>query len=508
MRTSDTHPLYIDALEVANGRLGLTICPGKTGDSLYGPGWARDLAMDIAAIRAWGPAHVLTLVETDEMVRLGVPHLPDAMRAESFAWHHLPVRDLAALDGAGEAAWARLSPRLHAALERGQRVLVHCRGGVGRAGSIAALLLIERGMGAEAAIARVRAARPNAVETRAQERFLAARAAWGEAPRARAIHAALVGGAMGDSLGADVEFRTLEHIRRRFPGGLADLPPHQGLRGAVTDDTQMTLFTAEGLIRAARQRTDPLAEVHRALWRWHGTQGQDRHGDTASHGDEAPGLAQDPRLNVARAPGMTCLSALSRRCPPGTAASNDSKGCGTIMRVSPVSFAVPREEVRGLALATSALTHGHPTGQWAAVAWAEILADVLAGAGPEEAARAVLASLAAEPGTDETRTALAAALAAPRDGRPETVERLGGGWVAEEALAIALYAVLCARDIAEGLRIAVTHSGDSDSTGAVAGNLLGLVFPEETRVHPWAQTVECADLLAAAACDLASLTAP
>ncbi|PKP84514.1 MAG: hypothetical protein CVT80_07720 [Alphaproteobacteria bacterium HGW-Alphaproteobacteria-2] len=147
MRTSETHPLYIDALEVANGRLGLTICPGKAGDSLYGPGWARDLAMDIAAIRAWGPAHVLTLVETDEMARLGVPHLPDAMRAESFAWHHLPIRDLAALDGAGDAAWARLSPRLHAALERGQRVLVHCRGGVGRAGSIAALLLIERGMG-------------------------------------------------------------------------------------------------------------------------------------------------------------------------------------------------------------------------------------------------------------------------------------------------------------------------------------------------------------------------
>lgn len=276
----------------------------------------------------------------------------------------------------------------------------------------------------------MRAAHPNAVETRAQERFLAARGAWTQAPRARAIHAALLGGAMGDSLGAEIEFLPLETIRRRFPDGPADLPPHQGLRGAITDDTQMTLFTAEGLIRAAERGSDPAIEVHRALWRWHGTQ---RRGGTMPADlpeIEEAGLAADPRLNVARAPGTTCLSALSRSVPPGIAEYNDSKGYGTIMRVAPVAFAVPREQVRGLALATSALTHGHPTGQWAAAAWAEILTDVRAGAGPEEAARAVLASLATEPGAGEPRVALEAALATParraaRDGG-NSWRRLGG----------------------------------------------------------------------------------
>ncbi|PKP84515.1 MAG: hypothetical protein CVT80_07725 [Alphaproteobacteria bacterium HGW-Alphaproteobacteria-2] len=75
-------------------------------------------------------------------------------------------------------------------------------------------------------------------------------------------------------------------------------------------------------------------------------------------------------------------------------------------------------------------------------------------------------------------------------------------------MAIALHAALCAHGIEDGLRIAVTHSGDSDSTGAIAGNMLGLLYPEQTRAHPWAQTVECADLIATAARGLAALSAP
>ena len=105
--------------------------------------------------------------------------------------------------------------------------------------------------------------------------------------------------------------------------------------------------------------------------------------------------------------------------------------------------------------------------------------------------------------TGETAAAIDAALTLPRDGRPETVERLGGGWVAEEALAIALYAALAAPGFEAGLRIAVTHSGDSDSTGAISGNLLGLLYPEEVMQHPWRERVECADLIDRLARDLA-----
>lgn len=94
------------------------------------------------------------------------------------------------------------------------------------------------------------------------------------------------------------------------------------------------------------------------------------------------------------------------------------------------------------------------------------------------------------------------------NGAPQTVERLGGGWVAEEALAIAVYAARVGRDVEHGLQIAVTHSGDSDSTGAVAGNLLGLLHPVETLNHRWRSDIECADLIDRIARDLAAARDP
>ncbi len=84
---------------------------------------------------------------------------------------------------------------------------------------------------------------------------------------------------------------------------------------------------------------------------------------------------------------------------------------------------------------------------------------------------------------------------------------LGGGWTAEEALSIALYSCLVAKSFQHGLKIAVTHSGDSDSTGAIAGNLLGLMFPDEVMSHRWRCEIECADLVNRLARDL-SVTGP
>src|SRR5699024_771293 len=133
------------------------------------------------------------------------------------------------------------------------------------------------------------------------------------------------------------------------------------------------------------------------------------------------GLIADPRLHARRAPGMTCLSSLGASERFGDAARNDSKGCGTIMRVAPVAFLAPRSAMRETAIETSALTQGHPTGQLAAAAGAEMLADVMAGAGLEQAARNIAASYADLPDSAETVNAIKAALAAPRDGRAETV---------------------------------------------------------------------------------------
>lgn len=313
----------------------------------------------------------------------------------------------------------------------------------------------------------------------------------------RLIHACLLGGAIGDALGADIEFATLSEIRRRFPNGFCAIPTHDGVLCAITDDTQMTLFTAEGLVRAAvRQELRGICHlpsvVHHALLRWLVTQSE-----TPQVELDTIGFVEDARLWARRAPGETCLASLCSAQAFGERARNTSKGCGTIMRVAPIAF-LPQDRIRDVAMETSALTHGHPTGQEAAAAWALILADLARGIGIEAAAVNQHGMFG-----DETDQAISRALQAPRDGAPQTVETLGGGWVAEEALSIALYASLCARDLNHGLAVAVTHSGDSDSTGAIAGNALGLMFPEETLTHRRAQHIECADLIAQVAQDLA-----
>ncbi|SLN58786.1 hypothetical protein ROG8370_02684 [Roseovarius gaetbuli] len=494
VRTSNTHPLRIDSLPLANGHLGITFCPGKKGESVFGAAWNRDIDLDVEAIKTWGASAVLTLLEDHEFEMLSVPRLGESVAASGIEWHQLPIRDLDVPTLEAMEHWRAVSPKLHQIMERGGRIVVHCRGGLGRAGTVAALLLIERGRSAPDAINDVRSIRPGAIETAEQERWLA-QIACHQDPSGIRLQASLIGGAIGDSLGADIEFLSLDQIRQRFPEGITDLPPHQGLRGAITDDTQMTLFTAEGIIRANVRGTlkgicHPPSVVHHALLRWYRTQG----GKPRVKTDDV-GLIADQRLWARRAPGMTCLSALGQSAHFGAPAQNDSKGCGTIMRVAPIALMVPRHQVKSLAMETSALTHGHRTGQIAAAAWAEMLADVSMGADLEESATQIAETYARMKDGEETVRAIRSALDAPRDGTAETVETLGGGWITEEALAIALYACLAGKSFDEGLQIAVLHGGDSDSTGAIAGNMLGVIDPAAALQHRWASSIEGADII-------------
>lgn len=494
LRNSTTHPLRIDSLPIGNGLLGLTLCPGKKGDSVFGGTWDRDLDADLDVIKAWGAHAVLSLIEDHEFDLLSVAGLGDAVKSRRMEWHHFPIRDVDVPTAEAMQKWRHLSPGLHQILENGGRVLVHCRGGLGRAGTVAAFLLVERGRSASEAMKMVRTARPGAIETREQEHSVVEHGRH-DGLRPIQLHASLLGGAVGDSLGAEIEFLSLAEIRRRYPGGIKDLPPHMGLRGAITDDTQMTLFTAEGVIRALIRSElkgicHPPSVIHHALLRWYKTQG----GKPKVQTDDL-GLINDTRLRVCRAPGNTCLSSLVASAHFGDVARNNSKGCGTIMRVAPIGLMFPRDRVRGMAIETSALTHGHVTGQLAAAAWAEMLADVAAGARLEETATRTADIYARLDGGNETARAIQAALAAPRDGAGATVESLGGGWTAEEALSIALYACLTGTSFEEALAIAVTHSGDSDSTGAIAGNMLGLLDPAAVLRHRWAEIVEGSDLI-------------
>ncbi|MFT3912661.1 MAG: ADP-ribosylglycohydrolase family protein [Anaeromyxobacteraceae bacterium] len=307
----------------------------------------------------------------------------------------------------------------------------------------------------------------------------------------------LLGGALGDALGAPIEFLNLRAIREAHgPRGLTDL-----VEPEITDDTQMTLFTAEALVRARAPGSPGLAvEGWHAYLRWLSTQ---RERVPAGTGATLDGwLLATPALHARRAPGNTCLSALrSGRMGTPAAPLNDSKGCGTVMRVAPIGLALAPREAFEAGCALSAITHGHPTGWLAGGALAAIVSRVARGEALREAARAVAGELEGVPGAQETVAALRGAfgLAARGEPTPEALETLGGGWVAEEALAIGLAAALVARDFAHGVLLAVNHSGDSDSTGAIAGNLLGAALGEAALPAAWVVKVELgAEVLRAA----------
>ena len=152
----------------------------------------------------------------------------------------------------------------------------------------------------------------------------------------------------------------------------------------------------------------------------------------------------------------------------------------------------------------AAITHGHRTGYLAAGFLAQLLHELAAGATLPTAAKRANAVLARAPGHEETLAAVqhAVALAKYGKGTPEEVESLGGGWVAEEAVAIGLFAALVAKDFEHGVLLAVNHGGDSDSTGSIAGNILGLIHGETGIPACWLERLELRDLIGEVAHDL------
>ncbi len=169
-RTSQTHPLQIAEVRASpsHGRIGITFCPGKHDRAASTGAWARELSADLDVIAAWGARLVLTLNEPAELAALKVPHLGDEVRRRGLDWRHLPIADYSVPSDAFEKQWETHGRDIRALLRSGGDVLVHCKGGLGRAGMIAARLLAELGMAPEEAIREVRRARKGAIETPAQ----------------------------------------------------------------------------------------------------------------------------------------------------------------------------------------------------------------------------------------------------------------------------------------------------------------------------------------------------
>lgn len=145
LRTNLTDPIQIPTLSAATGRIGVTFCPGKRGPALAGFYWKRDLAVDLDAARDCGAAAVIALIEGHEIQFLGVSNLEAEVTARGMEWLHLPIVDVTAPGDEFEQRWLSAGSRVRGMLAEGRSVFIHCRGGLGRAGTVAARLLIELG---------------------------------------------------------------------------------------------------------------------------------------------------------------------------------------------------------------------------------------------------------------------------------------------------------------------------------------------------------------------------
>ena len=369
-RTSVSHPLQIAAVRTApgHGRIGITFCPGKVQSSAVTGAWARDLDLDIAAIADWGAAAVLTLIEPHEMTALQVENLGRAVERAHMDWLHAPIPDVSVPDARFEAQWVEVGGGLRDRLRAGFDVVVHCKGGLGRAGMIAARLMVELSMDPEEAIGRVRAARPGAIETAAQEAHVRQQRPVAErqpstepdAIRDRAT-GALLGLALGDALGTTLEFKardTYEHLTGMVGGGPFNLKP-----GQWTDDTAMALALADCLVACDGLNEQDLLARFSDWWR-NGTY-------------SCTGRCFDI--------GATTAQAVRRwektRADHCGSTDPHSAGNGSLMRLAPVAirFWNNRPALREAAARQSKTTHAAAEAVDACVVYAEMLADAIAG---------------------------------------------------------------------------------------------------------------------------------
>lgn len=459
-RTSTSHPLQIAALasRPGRGRIGITFCPGKKQPAAATGSWDRDLALDLDAIARWGASAVVTLVEPHELAELGVADLGTQVVRRQMGWFHLPIADFNVPDVRFEAAWEKHGPSLRRLLVLGFDIVVHCKGGLGRAGMIAARLLVELGEGPEAAIAAVRHVRPGAIETREQERHVAncsSFAAPAPAPmqpdrQARAL-GALFGLAAGDAVGTTLEFTrrdSYELLTDMVGGGPFKLEP-----GQWTDDTAMALALADSLIAKRGLAEDDLMQRF-GSWR-----------------DEGAYSCTGTCFDI----GVTTSEAISRWRKTGDplAGLSDprSAGNGSLMRLAPVvlAYASDRAALREVAARQSRTTHAALAAVDACILYAELLADIIEGKSLEEAL-AGLEGHARQLGSAEI---VAIARGSWKGKRRDQIH--SSGYVVH-SLEAAIWCAARSFSFEEAVLLAANLGDDADTTAAIAGQLAGALY--------------------------------
>lgn len=339
------------------------------------------------------------------------------------------------------------------------------------------------------------------------------------------IRGSLIGGAIGDALGYPIEFIfSYKAIQARYgENGITRLDTHQHWlpeeeqagKAVFSDDTQMTLYTANGLLNAKKQKIAYKYGIAQAYIEWYLIQVGRKSGKFKDCW-----LSTIPALNKRRAPGNTCLTALEA-IYHGKEPFNNSKGCGGVMRIAPIPLyaAVDNRmdimDADRLAADAAEITHLHPLGFIPAALMSHVIYRL---AQDEQRTQDAFVSyieegLAAldqifpqnpqEVNQMKKLIGLAIQFAYNEKSDLLNIEFLGEGWVAEETLAIALYCAIRYFDNFEQALIAsVNHGGDSDSTGAVTGNILGAAIGYTALPQHFKDNLEQVDVILHMADDL------
>lgn len=348
------------------------------------------------------------------------------------------------------------------------------------------------------------------------------------------IRGSLVGGAIGDALGYPVEFLSESQIFSRYKGnGITEyeLDPNSK-KAVISDDTQMTLFTANGLLIGDTRgclrgiRANPAAYVAKAYQDWLYTQ---NYAYSCGNADKrspeqkcVSWLADVPELYALRAPGRTCISALTlANKQPDTPTSyitepkNNSKGCGGVMRIAPLAlnydfFPIEELDMEGAEIA--AITHGNSLGYMPAAVLTHIISRIVFSKEKIplkdiviEARNTVKKLFDGDENLKRLTDIIDLAVELSENEEPnlDNIHKLGQGWVAEEALAISIYcAIRFQNDFSGGIIAAVNHNGDSDSTGAITGNIIGAIVGYDAIESKWKENLELIDVIIEMADDI------
>ncbi len=336
----------------------------------------------------------------------------------------------------------------------------------------------------------------------------------------------LIGGAVGDALGYPVEFMSAFSIREKYgERGITGYELHDGV-ARISDDTQMTLFTATGILLGETRGCvrglagPPWWYAWLSYKDWYRTQTE----KYPMGGAHFSWLDDIPELYSRRAPGNTCLSVLASGKEGSVEKPiNNSKGCGGVMRVAPIGLHFGRKniyrldtphEIMEIGAEVAALTHGHPLGYIPAAALSYLIALLAHNdMSLEDAVDKMKYATSCEYGdTDEQwfygdlRNLIdkACFLAEDKDiSDQNAIRELGEGWVAEEALAIAVFCALrYSNNFEKAIIAAVNHDGDSDSTGAITGNILGAYRGLSSIPDHFLENLELKDVIMEIADDL------